>query len=274
MPILNNNGTNLYYEIHGDHGDPLVFVHGSWVDHHSWDAVVARLAKHFRVLVYDRRGHSRSGPGRVGTVMADHVGDLQALMETLDFAPTHVAANSYGSIISLRLAVSRSDLFRTLIIHEPPLMTLLDQDESLRPQMELFNKQAVEVCTLLEEGKTAEGVALFVDTLALGPGQWAKLPQPARDLFIANAPTFLNEVRDPVKLGIDLDSLDTIRCPVLLTTGTTSPPLYSRVAALLENAILGVERQVFQGAGHVPQSTHQEVYVKTVREFIRRANRN
>ena len=53
------NGVRLYYEIHGG-GEPLVLVHGSWVDATRWRFVVPGLAESFRVLVYDRRGHSRS----------------------------------------------------------------------------------------------------------------------------------------------------------------------------------------------------------------------
>lgn len=53
------NGVNLYYELHG-RGEPLALVHGSWADATSWRFVVTGLAEFFRVLVYDRRGHSRS----------------------------------------------------------------------------------------------------------------------------------------------------------------------------------------------------------------------
>jgi pimeloyl-ACP methyl ester carboxylesterase len=50
----------LYYERAGERGAPLVLVHGSWGDHHNWESVVPSLAQSFRVLTYDRRGHSQS----------------------------------------------------------------------------------------------------------------------------------------------------------------------------------------------------------------------
>ena len=59
MPKAQANGVRLYYELHGS-GDPLALVHGSWVDATTWALVLDDLAKSFRVLVYDRRGHSRS----------------------------------------------------------------------------------------------------------------------------------------------------------------------------------------------------------------------
>ncbi len=58
MPIDKINGVKLYWELTGSGGDPLVLVHGSWGDHHNWDLVTEGLSKTFRVLTYDRRGHS------------------------------------------------------------------------------------------------------------------------------------------------------------------------------------------------------------------------
>ncbi|MFF1490964.1 alpha/beta fold hydrolase [Streptomyces sp. NPDC058304] len=36
------NGVDLYYEVVGE-GEPLVLVHGSWVDHENWQLVVPHL---------------------------------------------------------------------------------------------------------------------------------------------------------------------------------------------------------------------------------------
>jgi pimeloyl-ACP methyl ester carboxylesterase len=60
VPEQRVNGAKLFYELNGS-GDPLVLVHGSWVDHKDWQLVVPHLARSFRVLTYDRRGHSLSG---------------------------------------------------------------------------------------------------------------------------------------------------------------------------------------------------------------------
>jgi len=36
MPTSSVNGIQIYWEINGDVGDPMVLVHGSWGDHENW----------------------------------------------------------------------------------------------------------------------------------------------------------------------------------------------------------------------------------------------
>ena len=82
--------------------------------------MVPGLAESFRVVVYDRRGHSRSQrPDTPGSVDEDG-DDLAALLEALELAPAHVVTNSYGGNIALRLATRRPEVFRSLSCHEPP----------------------------------------------------------------------------------------------------------------------------------------------------------
>jgi len=49
MPEQRVNGAKLFYELNGS-GDPLVLVHGSWVDHKDWQLVVPHLARSFRSI--------------------------------------------------------------------------------------------------------------------------------------------------------------------------------------------------------------------------------
>src|SRR5690349_4698413 len=133
MPTARLNGVSLYYELAGDDGPPLVLVHGSWGDHENWSTVATDLSKHFRLLTYDRRGHSRSErPAAQGSVHED-VDDLAALLEQLGLAPAHIVGNSFGAAIVLRLAARRPGLFRSLAIHEPPLLGVLATDPAFGP---------------------------------------------------------------------------------------------------------------------------------------------
>jgi pimeloyl-ACP methyl ester carboxylesterase len=200
-------------------GDPLVLVHGSWVDHNHWQLVVPDLTRSFRVMTYDRRGHSLSErPLEQGSRREDEE-DLAALMETLDLAPAHVAANSFGGSIALGLAARRPDLFRSLIVHEPPLIGLLADDAELRPFMLKFQGRIEAVVDQLRAGDIAGGTRRFVEEIALGPGAWEQLPEEVRQMNMNNAPTFLDEVQDPKSADLDVSALSSFSSPALLTEG-------------------------------------------------------
>ena len=268
MATANVNGVQLFYEISGTGGVPVVFVHGSWGAHHNWNQVVPSLAESFRVLTYDRRGHSQSErPAGRGSVRED-VADLIALIEQLELVPAWVIGNSFGSSITLRLAGERPDLLRGVIAHEPPLFSLVADDPTVSSMIEEVSMRIGSVVERIASGDHTGAAEQFVDTVALGPGSWEKLPPNLQQTFIENAPTYLDEARDPEQLAFDLEWIGSFPHPALLTSGDQSPPIFSPVVGKLADALPNVEVFTYSGAGHIPYATHPADYVKAVTSFI------
>jgi pimeloyl-ACP methyl ester carboxylesterase len=235
--------------------------------HHDWDLVVPRLADSFRVLTYDRRGHSQSErPTAQGSVRED-VADLAALIEHLELAPAWVAGNSFGASIALRLAGERPDLLRGLIAHEPPLFSLLGDDPALAPLLAEVKQRVRAVVERIASGDHAGAAEQFVETVALGPGAWAQIPSEVRQTMIENAPTFLDEAGDPEQLTFDLASVTELSQPALLTLGDQSPAIFAPVIAKLAKALRRVQVVTFPGAGHIPHATHPDAYVEAITAF-------
>ncbi|MEU9717901.1 alpha/beta hydrolase [Streptomyces sp. NPDC047976] len=267
MSQVEVNGVELFYEAGGD-GDPLVLVHGSWGDHESWTPVLHALALRFRVLVYDRRGHSQSErPPGSGSRFEDEE-DLAALMETLGFAPAYVAGNSFGASTVLGLASRRPDLFRGIVVHEPPLMSVVADDSELRPLMAATDRKIEAVLGRLRAGEPLAGARQFVEEVALGPGGWDQLPERLRDAFVANAPTFLDEQADPGWADLDLGRLSGYPGPVLISKGTESPPWFATITDRLSKALPQAETHTFQGAGHIPHISHPGAYAERLTAFV------
>ena len=266
MSTVRVNGVDLYYELSGS-GEPLVLVHGSWGDHHNWDPVVASLSESFRVLAYDRRGHSASErPAGQGSVFED-ADDLAALVEELELAPAHIAGNSFGAVVVLRAAIRSPEVFRSLIAHEPPLFPLLAGTE-LEPALEEVQRRIAAVVGPLEAGDHEGAARLFADTIAFGPGAWdQQLTSEMRDVFITNAPTWLDEVHDPDALQMDLEALGGFDGPALLTSGTESAPFFAPVVDMVAERLPRSERVTIEGADHVPHISVPERYVELVRTF-------
>lgn len=265
MASLDVGGVRLHYELGEAVGPPLVLVHGSWVDHTDWAPVVADLARDFQVLTYDRRGHSLSErPAGQGSADED-AADLAALIEGMGLAPAHVAANSFGAAIALRLASRRPWLFRSLNVHEPPLFGLLAAQAETRELAAAVGVAVGQVVALLAQGEMTAAAERFVDDVALGPGAWAGLPEGLRAVLVNNAPTFLDEAQDPDALTLDVAALAAFERPLLLTRGSESPPPFAPVLDALARALPQARRHTFDGAGHLPHQSHPAAYAAQVR---------
>ncbi|MEV6956586.1 alpha/beta hydrolase [Streptomyces sp. NPDC051183] len=267
------NGVDLFYDLHGDGGngaEPLVLVHGSWIDHRTWRDLVPHLARSFRVLAYDRRGHGRSAspPGR-GSRRQDE-DDLAALIEALDLAPAHVVGNSFGAATALGLAARRPELLRSLAAHEPPLVGVVPGRDF---HVQGARDSLAAVRAALRAGESEAAARCFVEEVALGPGVWPQLPRALRELFVANAPTFADELADPHWCTLDLAALSGYQGPALLTSGSLSPAWFPPILAELAPALGRARVRTLEGDGHDPHVAHPARYADTLTAFIRDSGR-
>jgi pimeloyl-ACP methyl ester carboxylesterase len=267
MPTLNANGVKLFYQLHGSAGPPLVLVHGAWWSHRSWEVVAPLLAESFRLLTYDRRGHSASERPPQAWSVHDDVADLAALIEKLELAPAWVGGLSSGAAIVLRLASTRPELLRGVIVHEPALFGLLAGDPEMAPILSGVRDRISAVAARIESGDHAGAARQFVETL-IKPGRWDELSPEYRQIMIGNAPVFLQGVQDPEALAFTLEWIAGFRKPLLLTYGDQSPPFFQQVVAKIADAVPQAKVVSFTGAHHVPQRTHPGVYVETVTSFV------
>jgi pimeloyl-ACP methyl ester carboxylesterase len=266
MPHISANDVELYYETTGE-GDPLVLVHGGWSDHDNWQAVAAGLAERFLVVAYDRRGHGRSQRGDQGS-RRDQEDDLAAVIEALGCAPAHVVGTSFGASIAIGLAARRPELVRSVVAHEPPLISLVADDPEARPLLEEVQRSIQAVLKRLARGDAEGGARQFVEEVALGPGAWEQLPRPLRETMIDAAPAFVAEQQDPDWAGVDLLELARVDVPVLLTQGDQSPPWFFGIVAKLAELVEGATVRTYLGAGHAPHLTHPDDYLATVTDFL------
>ena len=115
MPYAEVNGARLYYETYGQ-GKALVLSHGGWTDTTHWQPNLLALSRHWRVVVYDRRGCSRStapGDSHSYQVWRD---DLFGLMQHLELGSAYVGGCSYGAMLSLELALAYPQMAAALIL--------------------------------------------------------------------------------------------------------------------------------------------------------------
>ena len=268
MTTAKLNGVEMYYETVGT-GPRLVLTHGSWTDGSGWAPVAAALAGRYEVVTWDRRGHSRSGFGAGPGSRAEDAADLAALIEHLGGGPVHLAGNSYGAIVTLTLVTTRPELIASATVHEPPAVALLEgsSDPEIVATLGSFDEALGHVTGLIETGDYRAAAEHFVDNVALGPGSWAQLPEPVRSIFEANAPTFLDEARDPTSGSVDAAALAAVTVPLLFTSGSESPSFFSAVIGELALLVPTAKVATIAGAGHIPHATHPDQWVATLLDF-------
>lgn len=268
MSTVELNGVNLYYEA-GGAGERLVLTHGSWTDHSGWTPSLGTLTERFEVVTWDRRGHSSSQAGEGPGSRNEDSADLAALIEHLGGAPVHVVGNSYGSIVVLNLLASRPDLVASAVVHEPPLLNLLEgtTDPAIAEALAGVDRELGAVTALIEAGRHRAAAEYFIDHVAIGPGSWAQLPESFRAILEANAPTYLDEQRDPTSRSIDTAALARTTAPLMFTYGTDGPQWFRAVIAELAILVPAARVEVLTGAGHIPHATHPDQWVATLLAF-------
>lgn len=265
---INVNGVDLYYELNGNSGEPLVLVHGSWVDHHVWDAVVPVLAQSFRVLSYDRRGHSLSERPSAPDTIHDDIADLASLIQSLGLAPATIIGNSFGGSIALRLASEHPDLVNGLIVNEPPLISLLAGNPQGQQALGMIQERFVAVEERLAAGNMEGAAQYFVEQIVFGEGAWAHISPELKKTVTFNGPTFLNELRDPDAYVVNPAQLQGYSGPVLLTYGEESPPFLVAIVKMLANMLPNAELKMYEGTDHEPHRSQPEKFVATIKQFV------
>jgi pimeloyl-ACP methyl ester carboxylesterase len=181
--------------------DPILLLIGSPMG----AAGFATLSQHFTdrtVVTYDPRGSERSNrtDGASRNTVEEHADDLHRLISEIDAGPVDLFASSGGAVNALALVADHPEQVRTLIAHEPPLITLLpDRERALAATGDVHE-------TYMRSG-SGPGMAKFIAlTSHKGeiPADWLDRPDPDPAMF--GLPTEDDGSRDDPLLGMAMGS--------------------------------------------------------------------
>lgn len=105
VPIVSFDGTPLFVQEFGD-GPPLVLLHGFSLDRTIWHYQVRDLARDYRVVAYDHRGHGNSGLAPNAALTLEAVArDLDGVLRaTTGDGPAVVVGHSMGGMAAMEFA--------------------------------------------------------------------------------------------------------------------------------------------------------------------------
>ena len=111
MPfITTTDGTDIFYKDWGARdAQPIVFHHGWPLSSDDWDAqMMFFLARGYRVIAHDRRGHGRSTQSATGHDMDTYVADVTALTDALNLENAiHIGHSTGGGEVARYVAQAR-----------------------------------------------------------------------------------------------------------------------------------------------------------------------
>ena len=110
------NGININFEIDGPDNAPWLILSNSLLTNLSmWDDQVATLARSFRILRYDQRGHGGTEATEGDYSFDLLVADIVALIDMLGISRAHFCGLSMGGMTALFLAQRHPQRFDRII---------------------------------------------------------------------------------------------------------------------------------------------------------------
>jgi pimeloyl-ACP methyl ester carboxylesterase len=100
------DGLRFHYRDWGGSGQAIVLLHGLASTHRIWDLVAPLLARDFRVVALDQRGHGESAKPDHGYDFATVVADLNGLLQALKTESPILVGHSWGANVALEHAAT------------------------------------------------------------------------------------------------------------------------------------------------------------------------
>ena len=187
------NGMRMYYEVSGQ-GEPLIVLHGAYMNIPTMGAIVPRLARTHKVYALELQGHGRTTDIDRPITYPNMADDVAAFMDAVGLQKADVFGYSMGAGAGLQLAIRHPDKVNKLVA-----ASVAYDSAGLQPEFKAMIPQ------------------MTVDMFLQMPfaAEYRKL-SPTPDSFPALVRKLIALEREPMSWGEDLKRVKT---PVLIIGG-------------------------------------------------------
>ena len=255
------NGININFEIDGPDNAPWLILSNSLLTNLSmWDDQVATLARSFRILRYDQRGHGGT-EATAGDYSFDLlVADIIALIDMLGIGRAHFCGLSMGGMTALFLAQRHPQRFDRIIACDCGPASTEASAQQWKERIEVASRDGMQ--------------ALVEPTIA----RW--FPPD----FVATKAPVLDKVRGMIRstplagfrgCAMALSSYDLrgglggIDRRTLLIVGTKDATLAG--IRQIKDAVRGSALVELEGAGHISNVEQPAAFTRAVVDFLSQA---
>ncbi len=260
VSVIDNQGVSIFFEDIGA-GPAVVLGHSFLCSGKMWREQVPSLARTFRVINPDLRGHSRSGHLERPFSLYDAVSDVTAVLDHLGIAKAVWCGLSIGGMVALRAALTCPERVTGLI--------LLDTDAGAETSVRKLKYRAMGV------GVRLLGIRPFLPSIGrLMFGPTTRRQNPAlvgewKAQFAAlHVPSVLLALEALVKRDSVVTCLHQIVVPTLVLVGeedrSLPPPLSKRIHQELRDSTF----VQIPAAGHLSALEQPASVTDTILRFL------
>ena len=254
-------GARLYYEVAGQ-GDPVILIHGGFLDRRMWDGQFETFARSHRVIRYDVRAHGLSRTDSVP--FSDHE-DLHDLMAALEIPRATLVGLSMGGQISIDFALAYPEMARALVLVGPGMSGFPFDSPSIE-------KYVADLTAAFQSG-FSDAIEMFTRYWCDGPEREPSEVDPAvRSKVLAMLEGSeerwrywgVSQQLEPPAYG----RLNEINVPVLAIVGGIDMPDVIDVVDLIAEKVPGARKVVIPGVAHMVNMEKPQEFEDLVLDFL------
>lgn len=267
MPfITTNDGVEINYEERGS-GPALLLIHGWSSNGTFFRHNVEGLAKDFRVIVMDLRGHGQSDTPKSGYRIARMAKDVWDLIAALDLRDTAVLGWAMGASIlwSYMELFGTERLAKAIFVNQSPRQYYTK--EWKWGQVGCFDAESLAVLsTRLKYDPIGVARELLVEFVA------ERLPEEDEDELlneILKCPSWVRAEMMTDHTNLDWRSfLPNIALPTMVVVGRRNQLFPWQGCAYVAEQIPKARLEIFEDSGHMPFFEEPERFNAVVRDFL------
>lgn len=268
MPIIQLEDINIYYEINGE-GSPLVFIQGAFISATMWEKQVRYFSDRFQTVIYDLRGHGRTGAtDRKKYSVELYADDLVKLLDALKIHKPIICGISLGGMIGQVFATKYPERLSALILADTAAtITLTRWDYIMRY---LVGPKWLMLLSL-----RMMGVHRFIK-FSFWLGKFTRSKE-----WLGNEDIIEYEKNEMLKLDkkeylkifgslydFKLQELALVQVPTLVLNGEHEAKSIFKHAEKIKSLVSNCEVDVIKNAGHTSNMENPEEFNHKISEFL------
>jgi pimeloyl-ACP methyl ester carboxylesterase len=224
-------------------GFPLIFINGFASTMDTWNPpILARMAEHFRVIIFDNRGTGYSGSSGEPFSLPLFARDTAGLMDALGVESAHILGHSMGSCIAQELALRYPEKCGSLV-----LVSGECRGPGSRPLQPGILEQLMDKSGNIQDIAGRMFAILFPQKWLSTHNPWDYCPEVYET---TNDETVTRQASAFLSWPGTYDRLPAIHSPVLVIAGEDDAIIPLKNSMILADRIPGAQRVEFAAGGH------------------------